>query len=375
MCPSVLEASPVPCPICGMALEPRIQATDADNPELRDMTRRFAASAVLTAPLLLYSMVEMLGVLPARLSAGALTWIQLVLATPVVVWAGLPLLLGSLACIVGGYLTDMFIKKTGNRKWGRRLFGIIGHGLCATCYFVAIFYMRNPWAFVLLIAFAAFWNDLTMGSSWASCLDIGKRYSGIVAGCMNTVGNLGGALAGILLGVSQGSEWGWGSPANVGAIAGGLRPVTPAIVVLRSPDARRQIGRFGKPPLPVVGERLTQSRRRDADGRSGKCPFLLGRHDELRNHEGHEQYEEHEDPEFQNVAQPAFLVTSFNLRDLRGGLARYFFAAFSAKLQSRTLSRGIGPLILSSACAWSTTALIAASEMTKLSGQLFAPSS
>jgi len=40
-----------------------------------------------------------------------------------------------------------------------------------------------------------------MGSAWASCLDIGKRYSGIVAGCMNTIGNLGGALAGILTGV------------------------------------------------------------------------------------------------------------------------------------------------------------------------------
>jgi Na+/melibiose symporter-like transporter len=49
---------------------------------------------------------------------------------------------------------------------------------------------------VLLLTLAAFWNDITMGSAWASCLDIGKRYSGIVAGCMNTVGNLGGALAG-----------------------------------------------------------------------------------------------------------------------------------------------------------------------------------
>jgi Na+/melibiose symporter-like transporter len=39
-----------------------------------------------------------------------------------------------------------------------------------------------------------------MGSAWASCLDIGKRYSGIVAGCMNTIGNLGGAAAGYLTG-------------------------------------------------------------------------------------------------------------------------------------------------------------------------------
>ncbi len=39
-----------------------------------------------------------------------------------------------------------------------------------------------------------------MGAAWASCLDIGKRYSGIVSGCMNTVGNLGGTAAGFLTG-------------------------------------------------------------------------------------------------------------------------------------------------------------------------------
>jgi ACS family glucarate transporter-like MFS transporter len=115
--------------------------------------------------------------------------------------AGLPLLVGSVSCLIGGLLTDGFIRRTGNRKWGRRVFGILGHGLCAASYFTAIFFLQSPYMFVFLIAFAAFWNDLTMGSSWASCLDIGKRYSGIVAGCMNTVGNLGGAVAGVLTGV------------------------------------------------------------------------------------------------------------------------------------------------------------------------------
>jgi MFS transporter, ACS family, glucarate transporter len=115
--------------------------------------------------------------------------------------AGLPLLIGSVACLIGGLLTDGFIKRTGNRKWGRRLFGVVGHGLTACCFFAALFFMNSPWTFVLLIAFAAFWNDITMGSAWASCLDIGKRYSGIVAGCMNTVGNIGGAIAGVATGL------------------------------------------------------------------------------------------------------------------------------------------------------------------------------
>ena len=115
------------------------------------------------------------------------------------IMAGLPLLLGSAACLIGGFMTDLFIKQTGNRKWGRRLFGVLGHGVCAICYFLSIG-ADSPWSFVLFVAFAAFWNDITMGAAWASCIDIGKRYSGIVSGCMNTIGNLGGFVANILTG-------------------------------------------------------------------------------------------------------------------------------------------------------------------------------
>lgn len=115
---------------------------------------------------------------------------------------GSPLLIGAVACLAGGWLSDAFIRRTGNRKWGRRLFGVVGHALCAVSYFGAIWAieMRSVWLFVFCIAAAAFWNDMTMGAAWASCLDIGKRFSGIVAGCMNTIGNLGGFVAGFLSG-------------------------------------------------------------------------------------------------------------------------------------------------------------------------------
>jgi MFS transporter, ACS family, glucarate transporter len=112
---------------------------------------------------------------------------------------GAPLLLGSLACLVGGMLTDAFIRRTGDRKWGRRLFGVLGHGTCAVCFLVSLF-AGDAWLFIGSIALGAFFNDLTMGAAWASCLDIGGRYSGIVAGCMNTIGNLGGFAAGITTG-------------------------------------------------------------------------------------------------------------------------------------------------------------------------------
>jgi len=107
---------------------------------------------------------------------------------------------GAVACVVGGFLSDLFIRRTGNRKWGRRLFGVVGHSLCASCYFLAMLFMDNPWVFVILVTLGAFWNDMTMGAAWASCLDIGGRYSGIVAGCMNTIGNLGGGLANLSTG-------------------------------------------------------------------------------------------------------------------------------------------------------------------------------
>jgi sugar phosphate permease len=114
--------------------------------------------------------------------------------------SGAPLLAGSLACLAGGLLTDALIRRTGNRKWGRRLFGVIGHGVCSLCYFLSMAADSAP-TFVLAVALAAFWNDLTMGSAWASCQDIGRQYSGIVSGCMNTVGNLGGAVAGYSTGL------------------------------------------------------------------------------------------------------------------------------------------------------------------------------
>jgi ACS family glucarate transporter-like MFS transporter len=110
------------------------------------------------------------------------------------IYKGGPLLMGATTCLLGGWLSDRFIQRTGNRRWGRRLFGLIGHGLCGTCY-VACLFAPSALTFALAISFAAFWNDLTMGSAWATCQDIGRRYAAIVAGCMNTVGNLGGAAA------------------------------------------------------------------------------------------------------------------------------------------------------------------------------------
>jgi nitrate/nitrite transporter NarK len=119
------------------------------------------------------------------------------------IYKGGPLWMGAITCLLGGWLSDRFIRRTGNRKWGRRLFGVVGHSLCALCYFLCAVIPTQPaytFYFFLAISMAAFWNDLTMGSAWAVCQDIGKHYSAIVAGCMNTIGNLGGAFTQITTG-------------------------------------------------------------------------------------------------------------------------------------------------------------------------------
>jgi Cu+-exporting ATPase len=94
MHPEVVRDEPGHCPICGMALEPKTVAVEADNPELRDMTRRFWVSVALTVPLLAIAMGGMavgsgLGTRSTG-SSGLLPWLELVLATPVVLWAGWP---------------------------------------------------------------------------------------------------------------------------------------------------------------------------------------------------------------------------------------------------------------------------------------------
>jgi P-type Cu+ transporter len=93
MHPEIVRDQPGPCPICGMALEPRtVSASEEDNPELRDMTRRFWISVALTAPLLIIAMADMLPNMPVQrvLPAAWLPWIELLLATPVVLWGGWP---------------------------------------------------------------------------------------------------------------------------------------------------------------------------------------------------------------------------------------------------------------------------------------------
>jgi Cu+-exporting ATPase len=93
MHPEIVRNEPGSCPICGMALEPRtVTLEEAPNPEYVDMRRRFWVSLGLSLPLVASAMSEMIPGQPLhRLVPGTLSlWVQLILATPVVLWGGFP---------------------------------------------------------------------------------------------------------------------------------------------------------------------------------------------------------------------------------------------------------------------------------------------
>ncbi len=118
MHPEIVRNAPGSCPICGMALEPKtITAEDEENPELISMTRRFWFSAVLAVPLVLIAMrhyIPGLSFIDRLLSAEFLKWMELILATPVVLWGAWPFFVRGWQSVV---------------SWNPNMFTLIGLGV------------------------------------------------------------------------------------------------------------------------------------------------------------------------------------------------------------------------------------------------------
>jgi Cu+-exporting ATPase len=113
----IVRDAPGSCPICGMALEPRtISLEDEENPELIDMTRRFKVGIVLSVPLVY---IAMGGLIPAIspekfIPMEMLKWLELLLATPVVLWGGWPFFVRGWKSVV---------------TWNPNMFTLIGLGV------------------------------------------------------------------------------------------------------------------------------------------------------------------------------------------------------------------------------------------------------
>jgi Cu+-exporting ATPase len=118
MHPEIIRNAPGNCPKCGMTLEPKtIAAVEEENPELIDMTRRFRVSAVLTIPLVLIAMrhyIPGLSIIDRLFPPELLKWLELILATPVVLWGGWPFFVRGWQSVV---------------TWNPNMFTLIGLGI------------------------------------------------------------------------------------------------------------------------------------------------------------------------------------------------------------------------------------------------------
>jgi Cu+-exporting ATPase len=133
MHPEVVRDEPGSCPICGMALEPRLVADQDENPELDEMTRRFWISTVLTVPLLIIAMSDLIPRHPLGQVASmpTLQWLELALATPVVLWGGWPFFVRAWQSVVNRSLN---------------MFTLIGLGV-AVAYLYSVIAKLLPGAF------------------------------------------------------------------------------------------------------------------------------------------------------------------------------------------------------------------------------------
>jgi ACS family glucarate transporter-like MFS transporter len=121
-----------------------------------------------------------------------ITWLPTFLQSRGVSMAfgGMPLAFGAVGCVLGGYLTDHLVKRTGNLKT-RRYIGFGGF-LVGSAAMLTSVTIDDPVLGVLVISIASFFGDITLASCWAVCMDVGHEYSGTVSGAMNMTGNLAG---------------------------------------------------------------------------------------------------------------------------------------------------------------------------------------
>ena len=137
-------------------------------------------------------------------------------------YASLPFLAGLLGDITGGVLSDALVKRTSNLRFARRIVSIVGFWVSAVTVLCAA-WAADPMVSLAWFAVALFALELTVGVSWAITLDVGGEFAGSVSAVMNTMGNIGAAMA-VAVTARLASSFGWASAflviAALAAIAG-----------------------------------------------------------------------------------------------------------------------------------------------------------
>ncbi len=111
---------------------------------------------------------------------------------------GLPFLCGAAGCLIGGRLSDWLVRRTGSRRWGRSVLGLVGFTGAGICVLLTG-WTTHAWQAVTLLCLAFFINDLAIPPIWAVCADIGGRYSGTLSGLVNMAGGAGSIVIPVLV--------------------------------------------------------------------------------------------------------------------------------------------------------------------------------
>jgi ACS family glucarate transporter-like MFS transporter len=122
-------------------------------------------------------------------------------------FSSMPFVLGAVGCFLGGYLSDIFVKRIG-LKWGRRVIGLSGLLLAGSCMIAAALSANNHVAVVFLSLGLAF-KDLTLPVSWTVASEIGGKHAGAISGSMHMFGQIGSTIMTLGFGyiVSETHNW------------------------------------------------------------------------------------------------------------------------------------------------------------------------
>jgi sugar phosphate permease len=142
-------------------------------------------------------------------------------------YASVPLIAGTLGDLFGGWLSDVFVKRSGKLARSRRIVAIFGFALAAVTVWPA-YRSASAVACVLFSGLVMFGLEATVGVSWALTLDMGGIFAGSVSSVMNTFGNIGGALASALV-AYQAQVYGW----HVPFVIIGVLSVTGALLFMK----------------------------------------------------------------------------------------------------------------------------------------------
>jgi MFS family permease len=112
--------------------------------------------------------------------------------------AGLPLFMGGVGCLISAALIPRIARSLGVAR-ARRIVAIIGF-LGASASILIFTRIQDPMVAMFVLGFAGLFNDFVMPAAWAGCMDVGGRYAGTVAGSMNMMGSIAGALSPLVVG-------------------------------------------------------------------------------------------------------------------------------------------------------------------------------